>query len=443
MNKGSSTITNLTYGGRIYRLIERLYPICRSITGDGIRKTLHIFQDFIPLVIHEIETGTKVFDWTVPDEWNISDAWIKNSKGEKVIDFNDSNLHVLNYSIPVDKKVSLGELKEHLYTLPDQPDLIPYRTSYYQEKWGFCMSHNKLKTLQDEIYHVKVDSTLEEGSLSYGELFIKGKSNDEVLISCHICHPSLANDNLSGVSVALHLAKALLNEELRYSYRFLFIPGTIGSITWLARNEDKLGNIRYGLVLSCLGDSGSLTFKKSRSGDREIDKIGSLIMNSREDEGASVREFLPYGYDERQYCSPGINLPVGCLTRTPFGEFPEYHTSADNPGFMSEESLEDSLQALKEFITCFEGNQTYVNKKPKCEPNLGKRGLYDSTGGRARTSESRMALLWILNQADGSHSLVDIARKSGIDFDIVRKAAEDLRGAGLLEERPENDKRSI
>jgi aminopeptidase-like protein len=403
-----------------------------------------MLADELPVMTFEIPSGTPVFDWTVPQEWNINEAWIKGPDGNKIVDFADHNLHILNYSTPIHKKMPLHDLEPQLFTIPDQPDLIPYRTSYYNKNWGFCMRHNTYSELKDGEYEVYIDSDLSDGALTYGEVFVPGNRVDEVLISTHICHPSLCNDNLSGISVAVEAAKYLFeckNNEL--SYRFLFIPGTIGSITWLSENEEKLSRIRYGLVLSCLGDSGSLTFKKSRSGDREIDKIGSLIMNSREDEGASVREFLPYGYDERQYCSPGINLPMGCLTRTPFGEFPEYHTSADNPGFMREESLEDSLQALKGFITCFEGNQTYVNKKPKCEPNLGKRGLYDSTGGRARTSESRMALLWILNQADGSHSLVDIARKSGIDFDIVRKAAEDLRGAGLLEERPENDKRSI
>lgn len=432
MNKESSTMhTNHTYEERIFVLIEKLYPICRSITGDGVRKTLQILQEFIPLEIQEVATGTKVFDWTIPNEWNISDAWIKNSKGEKIVDFKDSNLHVLNYSIPVNKKVTFSELKKHLYTLPEQPDLIPYRTSYYQEKWGFCLSQNKLNEMQDDKYHVYIDSALEDGSMTYGELFVQGNSTNEVLISCHTCHPSLANDNLSGISVAAHLAESILNKELEYSYRFLFIPGTIGSITWLARNEEKTENIKYGLVLSCVGDAGNVTYKKSRQDNAEIDRIVEKVFSDMPEE-YGIREFSPYGYDERQFCSPAFDLPVGCFMRTPFGEFPEYHTSADNLEFVKPDALADSLSKLKQIIYVIENNRTYLNLNPKCEPNLGKRGLYKLTGGDTENEINQLAILWVLNLSDGEHSLLDISERSGMSFKTIKKASDALVEVQLL-----------
>jgi len=320
-------------GQEIYALIVELFPICRSITGDGVRKTLNIVSKHLPLEIHEVPTGTQVFDWTVPKEWNIRDAYVKNSRGEKIIDFQKSNLHVLNYSVPIRKTLRLDELNEHLFTLPDHPDWIPYKTSYYKENWGFCLAHNQLQGLDDENYEVVIDSTLGDGHLTYGEYLIPGKSKDEILISTHVCHPSLANDNLSGVCTAAFLAKHLSDLELKYTYRFLFIPGTIGAITWLAVNKERTNKIRHGLVLTGVGDSGKLTYKKSRQGNALIDRAAQHVLKHSGDE-YSIREFSPYGYDERQYCSPGFNLPVGRLSRTPYGEYPEYHTSADNPGFV-------------------------------------------------------------------------------------------------------------
>ncbi|SHE33638.1 aminopeptidase-like domain-containing protein [Fodinibius roseus] len=414
-------------------LIKELYPICRSITGNGVRKSLQIVQNYIPVQIQELPTGTQVFDWTIPKEWNIKDAWIKNSNGEKVVDFDDSNLHVLNYSIPVDQVVSLDELKNHLYTLPDQPDLIPYRTSYYKEDWGFCLSHHQLMKLEEGDYHVYIDAALEEGSMTHGELFIKGKTPDEVIISCHICHPSLCNDNLSGISVAVHLAQQLLQEDLRYSYRFLFIPGTIGSIAWLARNEDKTQHIKYGLVLSCVGDAGPITYKKSRQGKAEVDRIVEQVL-AESAESYEVRDFTPYGYDERQYCSPAFDLPVGCFMRTPFGEFPEYHTSADNLELMEPEALADSLSKLRRIAEVIENNGTYLNLNPKCEPNLGKRGLYKLTGGDTESEVNQLAILWVLNLSDGNHSLLDIAERAGMSFQAIRQAADALIEVDLLEE---------
>jgi aminopeptidase-like protein len=333
-----NTTEDDSLGVRMHRLISELYPICRSITGNGVRQTLASVKKIIPLDVHEIPSGTKVFDWVVPKEWNIGEAYIRDSKGKKIIDFEDSNLHVLNYSVPVKKKIALKELKEHLFSMPDRPDWIPYRTSYYDENWGFCIEHNKLKDLKDEEYEVLIDSSLEDGHLTYGEYYIQGHSKDEVLISTHICHPSLCNDNLSGIAIATFLAMYLSKCSLNYSYRFLFIPGTIGSITWLSLNEKKVSNIKHGLTTTCLGDSGSFTYKKSRRGDTEIDRAVELVLRvSGKD--FKIKDFSPWGYDERQYCSPGFDLPVGCLMRTAHGEFAEYHTSADNLEFVEPDYL--------------------------------------------------------------------------------------------------------
>src|SRR6266852_2274879 len=309
----------------MYGLIEELYPICRSITGDGLRSTLRRIQQEIPIEIREVPTGTPVFDWTVPREWNIRDAYIKNAAGDRVVDFRRSNLHVVNYSVPIRGRIALAELKEHLHTLPDRPDSIPYRTSYYKETWGFCLSQRDLDTLPDGEYEVMIDSSLEDGHLSYGEYLLPGESLDEVLISCHSCHPSLCNDNLSGIAVAVSLAQELAERPRHYSYRFLFIPGTIGAITWLSQNEDAISRIRHGLVLAGVGDPGRFSYKKSRRGTAEIDRAAVHVLE-KSGHGFEIAEFSPYGYDERQYCSPGIDLPVGRFSRTPHGTFPEYHT---------------------------------------------------------------------------------------------------------------------
>ena len=305
-------------GIQMYALISDLYPICRSITGNGFRETLKIIKKYIPLEIHEVPSGTPVFDWTVPKEWNIKDAYIKNLKGERIVDFKQSNLHVVSYSVPIRQKIGFAELKEHLFTLPEYPDWIPYRTSYYRENWGFCLSHNQFLQMQDEEYEVCIDSSLEDGHLTHGEYYLKGESSDEILISCHACHPSLGNDNLSGISLAVFLGKYLSQLSLKYSYRFIFIPGTIGSITWLALNEAQVDRIKHGLVLTCVGDRGKSTYKKSRQGDAEIDKAAVHVLKHSAQEH-DIIDFFPYGYDERQYCSPGFNLAVGCLMRSQHG----------------------------------------------------------------------------------------------------------------------------
>jgi aminopeptidase-like protein len=418
-------------GQEMYQLITELYPLCRSITGNGVRESLRILQNKIPLEIHEVPSGTNVFDWSVPKEWNIKDAYIKNSHGEKIVDFHASNLHVLNYSVPVHKKVSFQQLKEHLYTIPEMPEWIPYRTSYYKENWGFCLTHNQYQTLQDDEYEVYIDSTLENGHLTYGEFSVDGETEHEMLFSTHICHPSLCNDNLSGVALATLLAKYLKSRKTKFSYRFLFIPGTIGSITWLAQNEMQVSRIQHGLVVACVGDTGKPTYKKSRQGNAEIDRAVLHVLKhcGREYE---IRDFSPYGYDERQYCSPGFNLPVGSLTRTPHGCYPEYHTSADNLKFVIPESLAESFKYYLDVVEVLEQNQCYLNLNPKCEPQLGKRGLYSQMGGRTEAKIAEMALLWTLNLSDGTKSLLDIAEQSGMAFHQIAEAANILKENNLL-----------
>jgi len=419
----------------IYQLIETLYPICRSITGDGFRESMQILKEHIPLELHEVPTGTQVFDWTVPREWNIRDAYIKSAAGEKVVDFQKSNLHILNYSVPYQGKVKFAELKEHLFSLPEHEDWIPYRTSYYKENWGFCLTQKMLDSLSDEEYDVFIDSSLEDGFLTYGEFFIKGELEDEFLISCHSCHPSLCNDNLSGMGVATYLAKHLSQKKNRYSYRFLFIPGTIGSITWLSLNEDKISKIKHGLVIACVGDSGKMHYKKTRRGDAEIDRAVTHVLKHSGDD-YEIMEFSPYGYDERQYSSPGFNLAVGNLSRTPHGRFQEYHTSADNLDFVKAEKLADSYFKYLAIINVVENNKKYLNTNPKGEPQLGKRGLYSTMGGRKDASDYEMSLLWVLNLSDGEHSLLDIAERSGIPFSSIHNAANALLDCDLLEEVP-------
>ena len=417
-------------GEDLHGFAAELFPICRSITGNGLRQTLAMIKNRIPLEMFEVASGTQVFDWVVPKEWNVLDAYIKDRTGRRAVDFQQSNLHLMSYSSPVHATMPLRELKPHLYTLPEKPDWIPYRTSYYQEDWGFCLSHKQMLSLRDGDYEVYIDSSLREGHLSYGECFLPGRSSEEILISSHVCHPSLANDNLSGAVVATALAQLLSGKDLHYSYRFLFAPGTIGAITWLALNQASTGRIRNGLVLTCLGDSGPFHYKKSRRGDSEIDRVAAHVL-SHLAEASEVLEFSPYGYDERQYCSPGFNLAVGCLMRSVWGTFPEYHTSADNLEFIDPQSLSMSFRVCAAIIEVLDNNGRYRNLNPCCEPQLGRRGLYRSTGGDGTNAEIN-ARLWVLNLSDGDHSLLDIAERSKLPFAQISDAAELLRTAGLL-----------
>lgn len=427
----SSQMTDV--GNEMYALMCELYPICRSITGDGVRETLQVIKQHIPLRSHEVPTGTRVFDWTVPKEWNIRDAYIADVAGHRIVDFRKSNLHVVSYSLPVRRKISLPELRHHIHTLPDSPDWIPFRTSYYNENWGFCLPHNQLAALLDDEYEVCIDASLEDGHLTYGELYLKGETEDEVLISTHVCHPSLCNDNLSGIALATFLAKYVCSLPLRYSYRFLFIPGAIGSITWLCVNEARVEMIKHGVVLACVGDPGKSTYKKSRRGDAEIDKaVIHVLKHSGGD--YEVMDFSPYGHDERQFCSPGFNLPVGCFMRTPHGRFPQYHTSADDLEFVQPKYLGDSFHKLLAVVDILENSKTYLNQHPKCEPQLGKRGLYRQIGGATGEASRELAMLWVLNLSDGEHSLLDIAERAGLEFGVIKSAAGALEQQGLLKE---------
>lgn len=418
-------------GKEIFDLAAELFLICRSITGDGVRKTLQILGHHIPLVIREVPTGTQVFDWTIPREWNIRDAYIKNERGERVVDFKVSNLHVLSYSVPVRITLPLAELKSHIFTSPEQPDVIPYRTSYYVERWGFCMSQNQLDALEPGNYEAVIDSTLTEGSLTYAEFVHHGDSQDEVLFSAHVCHPSLANDNCSGLALLTHLAKKLSSRRTKLTYRFVFAPGTIGAITWLAKNEGTVRHIKHGLVVSCVGDGGGPTFKKSRRGDELIDRAMTHVLHHSAP-AAAIQEFNPYGYDERQYCSPAFNLPVGLFQRSQYATFPEYHTSADNLDFIKPDHLAESYSLILSAIDVLENDRFMINTNPKCEPALGRRGLYANVGGDKESPANTMALLWVLNFSDGEHSLFDIAERSGLRFSVIKEAGARLEQAGLL-----------
>jgi aminopeptidase-like protein len=416
----------------MHALASRLFPLCRSITGDGVRETLREVAEQIPLELHEVPSGTQVLDWTVPDEWNIREAHIATTDGRRIVDFGESNLHVVSYSEPVRAEMTLEDLRPHLHVHPERPDWIPYRTSYYTRDWGFCLRRNQIEALEDVTYEVVIDSTLAPGSLTYGECFLPGRSEDEIVLTTHVCHPSLANDNVSGIALLTEIGAALAELPRRYSYRLLFIPGTIGSVTWLARNEDQVSRVTGGLVIACVGDSAPLTYKRSRRGDSPVDRAGAHVVGRS---GGRVLDFVPWGWDERQFNSPGFDIPVGCLTRSLEGEFPEYHSSADDLELITADRLENALQSTLEILDVLEHNRTYRNLSPRGEPQLGRRGLYRGLGGPDPGTE-QLAVLWVLNQSDGSHTLLDIAERSGLAFSDVDRASGALLEAGLLAEVP-------
>jgi aminopeptidase-like protein len=420
-------------GQALYALVRELYPICRSITGNGVRETLRLLAQHLPLEIREVPSGTPVLDWTVPREWNIRDAYVKNAQGERIIDFKVNNLHVVNYSTPVRARLSLSELRLHLHSLPNEPDLIPYRTSYYEETWGFCLSDRQLQTLDEGPYEVVIDSTLENGSLTYGELVLPGTTTDEILISAHVCHPSLADDNLSGIAVSAFLARELMaRTSRRYTFRFVFAPGTIGAIAWLAQNRDTAKAIKHGLTVTCLGDSNHFTYKRTVFGRTEIDRAAAHVLAAASPTNRAI-DFFPYGYDERQYNSPGFRLAVGSLMRGRHGQFREYHTSADNLSFVSGERMAESLGICREIVDLLEGNLRYRNLAPYGEPQLGSRGLYRAMGGTS-IPNLQLAMLWVLNLSDSAHSLLDIAERAEMSFRAIHGAAQLLLEHGLLAE---------
>lgn len=443
MNTGSFTPD----GDSIFALARELFPICRSITGSGLRETLQRIVREIPISIREVPSGTPVLDWSVPNEWNIREAWIRDAGGNEVVNMRSSNLHIVNYSAPVCARMDLSELKAHLHTLPDRPEWIPYKTSYYRREWGFCLAHRIFLELLPGEYDVCIDSSLAPGSLSYGEWVLPGSSHEEFLVSAHCCHPSLANDNLSGIVVSVALAQLLSARSKRhFTYRFLFAPGTIGAIAWLAANHHSAQQIRHGIVLTCVGDRGPFTYKRSRRGDAEIDRAAEHVLRESSDQNRVI-DFSPYGYDERQFCSPGFDLPVGCLMRSQHGTFPEYHTSADNLSFISADKLEETLRTLVRIIDVIELGRaqptrtaltlseevgararSFRNLAPYGEPQLGKYGFYEAFRG------DQMPALWVLNLSDGRHSLGQIAARASLPFDTVEKAADVLATLGLVRE---------
>jgi aminopeptidase-like protein len=417
---------------RALDLVGEIYPLCRSITGNGVRTTLERIGRTLPLEFSEVPTGTPVFDWNIPPEWNISDAYIADATGRRLVDFRAHALHVVGYSMPVHTRISLQDLRPHLHTLPQRPDWIPYRTSYYRETWGFCLAHRELMSWPEGEYEVMIDSDLKPGSLTYAECLVQGASDREILVYTHTCHPALANDNASGIAVAAVLAGEALKSRPNLSYRFVFAPGTIGSIAWLARNEARLPRVRGGLAIGLLGDRGPLTFKRSRRGTSEVDLIAAQAVLEL-DPNAKVLDFTPYGYDERQFCSPGINLPVGRLTRSPNDAYTEYHTSADNPALLDEGALAQSVLAIATILNRIDGNRLYRNRSPRGEPWLGKRGLFRSTGG-VNPGDFEHAMLWLLSLADGAHGLRDTQAASGLPIELLQRAAQALVAADLLEE---------
>lgn len=420
-------------GVAMHAFARDLFPLSRSITGDGLRQTLRMIGARIPLQTMEIPTGTRVLDWEIPAEWNLRRAWLKDPTGRIVADTQVSTLHVVNYSEPVHARLDLADLRPHLHSLPEHPDWIPYRTSYYKRTWGFCLRHRELESLGAGEYEVFIDSTLARGALSIGECVLQGSEREEVLISCHTCHPSLANDNLSGIAVATWLAAWLAGRERRLTYRFVFAPGTIGSIAWLATHPDEVRQVRHGLLLTCCGDPGAFTWKKSRRGSAVVDRAAAHVLRTLGHPHRLI-DFFPYGYDERQYCSPGYNLPLGCLMRTPHGEYPEYHTSADDLGLISAPALGESLDVAAEIVRILETNRRVRSLNPLGEPQLGRRGLYRPGGGERTLADLQMAYLWVMNLADGEHDLLAMAERSQLPYRLIARAAEDLTRVQLLED---------
>jgi len=414
-----------------FAAMVEMFPICRSLTGDGVRRTLDIVERLVPLERHEVPSGTPVFDWDVPPEWNIRDACVTDRRGRRVIDFREHNLHVVAYSTAIRRTMLLEELQPHLHSLPEHPDWIPYRTSFYREDWGFCLRHRDRERLEPGPYDVLIDADLAPGHLTYGECVIPGTTAGTAIVYTHTCHPSLANDNLSGIAVAGVLAQALREQTPRLTWRFIFGPGTIGTLTWLSRNEQQLAAIVGGVVLGSLGDGAPLTYKRSRRGDSVPDRIAAHVLRSSATP-ARLIDFEPYGYDERQFCSPGFDLPIGRLTRSPNGAYPEYHTSADDLSLVRPEHLGSSLQALARIVAVLDCNRRPFNRVGKGEPRLGKRGLYSAVGGTG-PGAAEYALLWVLSLADGAHDLVAMADRSGVGIESLERAATALEHAGLVE----------
>jgi aminopeptidase-like protein len=420
-------------GESMLGLMRDLLPFCRSITGAGVRATLARVAAAAPLHVTEIPTGTQIFDWTVPKEWHIEDAYLEHESGRRFAEFGACNLHVMSYSAPVDATFTLAELRERLHSLPQHPDWVPWRSSYYREDWGFCLADRVKQALPEGKYRAVIRSRLHDGALTYGEHLHRGRTDEEVLVFTHVCHPSLANDNLSGIAVATELARYLAGRDTRYSYRFLFAPATIGSIAWLATNEHRLGAVRHGLVLAMLGDGAPLNYQRTFGGRAAIDRAAAAVLGAHYADGG-LHDFSPWGFDERQFNTPGIRLPVGRLTRALTGKYAEEHTSADTIDKLSAGALGESWRAcLRIFETLEHADERYTNTQPKGEPQLGRRGLYRQSGGYYDSvPERHLALLWLLHMSDGSASLLDITERAKLPFGLILECARDLERAGLL-----------
>jgi aminopeptidase-like protein len=424
----------LETGDQLHALVERLFPLPRSLTGVGVRQTLAVLAEYLPLQVTEVPTGTAVLDWTVPREWSVREAHVTGPDGERLVDWADGPLHLVGHSAPYRGRVDRAELLAHLHSLPDRPTLTPYRTSYYADTWGFCLPHDRVDRLVEGDYDVVVDTDLAAGSMTYGEVVVPGRSADEVLVSAHVCHPAQANDNLSGIAVAAGLARRLLEGPTpRHTFRFLFAPGTLGAIAWLDRHrDDAVPRLKAGLVLTGLGDPSSPSYKRSRRGDTLIDRAVEHVLHHAEPQ-ARLLPFTPYGYDERQFCSPGFDLPVGRLGRGVHGEYPEYHTSADDLSFVSADRLAESSTLVAAVVQVLEEDQVLVNQAPYGEPQLGRRGLYRSTGAtRLDARATEMALLWTLSLCDGSRSLLAVAEQADLPFASIAGAAQRLKDVGLV-----------
>lgn len=434
----------MSIGNEMYALCDRLFPICRSITGNGVRETLRVLQSICPaMTLHEVPTGTQVFDWTVPKEWNIRDAWIKNSKGEKILDFQETNLHIMGYSLPVNKDVSLEELLPLIHTQPDQPDAIPYVTSYYKERYGFCMSQEQKDALQEDTYHIYIDSELKDGSLTYGEILIPSTegNKDEIFLSTYVCHPSMANNELSGPAVTVYLAKWLLEKtHRRYNYRIIFIPETIGAITYLSQHLPEMKkNIRAGFNISCVGDDRTYSYVASRYGNTLADKVAKNVLSFRYPEYKQY-SFLQRGSDERQYNAPGVDLPVCAVCRSKYVEYPEYHTSKDNMGLISPTGLQGSYEVYRDMIEALEYNHKY---QIQClgEPQLGKRGLYPTVSQKGQ-HDLVAALTDFIAYADGTNDLIDISNMIGVPTKDIIPIVRQLLKTDLLEKSVVNTVKS-
>jgi aminopeptidase-like protein len=412
------------------QLVAELYPVNRSITGDGVRETLRRVAAVTPLDIHEIPTGTRLFDWEAPREWNVREAYVVAPDGRRIADVKAHSLHLMGYSVPVRRRMPLAELRQHLHSDPARPTVIPYRTSYYAENWGFCLPHERLLALPEGEYEVVIDATLAPGSMTLGEAVIPGATAEEVVVYTHTCHPALANDNLSGIAVCAELARWLRGRANRFTYRVVFGPGTIGSLAWLTLNRATLDRVRHGLVVVLAGNRAPLTYKQTRTGTADVDRVaGAYVAN--EEPGGTVLPFSAWGYDERQFGSPGFALPVGRLTRSTEEGYPEYHSSADEPGIVDGAALAGSLRACQTILRGLELNRAYRNTSPHGEPQLGRRGIYRSIGGPASAGLQK-ALLWMLSLSDGREDFAAIYARSGLPLADLARATELLLAVGLL-----------